>query len=129
MYNIETLSKLTGLSRRSIRYYIQRELLPPPEGSGRGAYYTDEHLKRLHRIKQWSEQGVPLFQMKAMLKKNTDFDLETIPQQFHTEKPQIYHRILLDNGLELHAAPGKLSDEAISQIKKSVHLILKKESS
>ena len=67
MYNIETLARMTGLTRRTIRYYVQRGLVDPPEGGGRGAYYTDSHLDSIKKIKRWSEQGVPLIHMKAKL--------------------------------------------------------------
>ena len=65
MYNIETLAKLAGLTRRTIRYYVQKGLLEPPEGGGRGSYYTDAHLEQLQKTQKWSEQGVPLIHMKA----------------------------------------------------------------
>ena len=64
MYNIETLSKISGLSRRAVRYYIQRGLLEPPEGTKRGCYYTEKHLDRIHEIQRLSEQGVPLLKIK-----------------------------------------------------------------
>jgi DNA-binding transcriptional MerR regulator len=66
-YNIETLAQITGLTRRAIRYYVQRELLPKPEGGGRGHYYTDEHLKRIETIQKWQTQGVPLEKIKELL--------------------------------------------------------------
>jgi len=66
-YNIESLAKLTGLTRRTIRYYVQRGLISKPEGGGRGHYYTDEHLSLITKIKSWQDQGVPLEKMKELL--------------------------------------------------------------
>jgi len=51
-YTIESLSKLAGLQRRTIRNYITQGLLRGPESLGRNARYTDYHLKRLKLIKQ-----------------------------------------------------------------------------
>ena len=51
-YTIESLSKLVGLQRRTIRNYITQGLLRGPESLGRNARYTDYHLKRLKLIKQ-----------------------------------------------------------------------------
>ena len=51
-YTIESLSKLVGLQRRTIRNYITQGLLRGPDTLGRNARYTDYHLKRLKLIKQ-----------------------------------------------------------------------------
>ena len=51
-YTIESLSKLVGLQRRTIRNYITQGLLRGPDSLGRHARYTDYHLKRLKLIKQ-----------------------------------------------------------------------------
>ncbi|MGD8330574.1 MAG: MerR family transcriptional regulator [Acidobacteriota bacterium] len=49
-YKIEELEELTGLSRRLIYDYISRDLVPAARGSGKGAYYMQEHLDRLRLI-------------------------------------------------------------------------------
>ena len=67
-YSIGSLAAAAGVSRRTVRFYVQRELLPPPEGLGRGAHYTAEHLARLLQIKGWQEQGVPLGEIRARLR-------------------------------------------------------------
>lgn len=51
-YTIESLAKLVGLQRRTIRNYITQGLLRGPDSLGRNARYTDYHLKRLKLIKQ-----------------------------------------------------------------------------
>ncbi len=67
IYNIDSLASLSGVSRRTIHYYIQRGVLEPPEGGGRGAFYTGRHLRALKRIQALAAQGVPLFYMKEAL--------------------------------------------------------------
>ncbi len=37
-FSIEDLVRLTGLTRRTIRFYVQKGLLKGPEGEKRGAY-------------------------------------------------------------------------------------------
>ncbi len=49
-YNISRLTEATGLSRRTIHFYVQSEMIPPPEGSGRYAVYTETHRLRLLAI-------------------------------------------------------------------------------
>ena len=52
MYSIEDLME-EGFTRSSIHYYSKKRVLPPAKGGrGRGAYYTDIHLKILKRIRE-----------------------------------------------------------------------------
>lgn len=67
-YSIGGLADAAGVSRRTVRFYVQRDLLPPPEGLGRGAHYTDEHLARLLQVKAWQEEGVALDDIRARLR-------------------------------------------------------------
>ena len=67
-YSIGSLAAAAGVSRRTVRFYVQRGLLPPPEGLGRGAHYTGDHLACLLQIKGWQEQGVPLDEIRARLR-------------------------------------------------------------
>ncbi|MBP1634901.1 MAG: hypothetical protein H6Q10_1475 [Acidobacteria bacterium] len=66
-YSIGDLAAAAGVSRRTLHFYVQRGLLPPPEGRGRGARYTDDHLARLLQIKGWQEQGLPLEEIRGRL--------------------------------------------------------------
>ena len=59
-YGIEELADLGGVSRRTVRYYVQEGLLPAPLGLGRGRHYGAEHLQRLLKVKALQEQGMPL---------------------------------------------------------------------
>jgi DNA-binding transcriptional MerR regulator len=66
-YTIGSLADTAGISRRTVRFYVQRDLLPPPEGLGRSAHYSDEHLARLLEIKAWQEEGIPLDEIRRRL--------------------------------------------------------------
>jgi DNA-binding transcriptional MerR regulator len=59
-YGIEELADLGGVTRRTVRYYVQEGLLPPPLGLGRGRHYGEQHLERLLKVKALQEQGMPL---------------------------------------------------------------------
>ena len=52
-YGIEELAELGGVTRRTVRYYVQRGLLPTPLGTGRGPHYTPAHLERLIHIRRF----------------------------------------------------------------------------
>ena len=57
-YNIGEISQLSGCSRRNIYYYVQRGLLPRPNGSGNTSYYDETHLEVLLKVKELQDQGV-----------------------------------------------------------------------
>ena len=64
-YGIAELAALGGVSRRTVRYYVQRGLLPAPGGTGRGRHYGDEHLERLIQVRRWQEEGRSLAEIEA----------------------------------------------------------------
>jgi DNA-binding transcriptional MerR regulator len=123
MYNIETLAKMTGLTRRTIRYYVQRGLIDQPEGGGRGSYYTDRHLDTIDKIKKWSEQGVPLIHMKAMLEGKAIPVHVDISTGIRTESCE---RCAMQDGIELLYRPGLLSREELLEIKSFVENLKRK---
>jgi len=59
-YTITDLESLTGLSRRTIRYYRNLGLLPPAVGRARNATYTADHLRRLREIQRVRDERVLL---------------------------------------------------------------------
>ncbi|MDI9528467.1 MAG: MerR family transcriptional regulator [Candidatus Cloacimonadota bacterium] len=46
-YSIAELASAAGVSRRAVRYYVQRKIIDPPCGGGRGSYYTEQHLQSI----------------------------------------------------------------------------------
>jgi DNA-binding transcriptional MerR regulator len=66
-YSIGELAEAAGVSRRTVRFYVQQGLLPAPEGLGRGAHYLAAHLGVLLRIKQMQLDGVPLGEIGGIL--------------------------------------------------------------
>jgi hypothetical protein len=59
-YTIGELAGLSGISRRTVRFYVQSGLIPPPLGAGRGSYYTNEHLEAIVRIRRRQAEGFGL---------------------------------------------------------------------
>lgn len=56
-YDIEALAEKAGVTRRTVRFYVQTGLLPPPNGAGRGARYDEGHLRRLLEIGEQKGTG------------------------------------------------------------------------
>jgi DNA-binding transcriptional MerR regulator len=66
-YDIGELSELSGVTRRNIHFYVQQGLLPPAEGAGLGARYSDAHLLRLKAIPLLRARGMRLDQIRGRL--------------------------------------------------------------
>ncbi|MET8943145.1 MerR family transcriptional regulator [Streptomyces sp. NPDC004542] len=56
-YRMEELARLAGITVRTLRFYRERKLIPPPRREGRIAWYDDHHLARLHTISALLERG------------------------------------------------------------------------
>lgn len=63
-FSLEARARRSGVTERTIRYYITRGLLDGPARGGRGAFYTLEHLKRLEQIRENRRQGLTLGQIE-----------------------------------------------------------------
>ena len=59
-YRVDELAATCGLSVDTVRYYQAKGLLPRPDREGRLAWYDDEHLARLNRIKELQGRGLSL---------------------------------------------------------------------
>ena len=56
-YRMEELARLAGITVRTLRFYRERKLIPPPRREGRIAWYDDHHLARLNTIAAMLERG------------------------------------------------------------------------
>jgi DNA-binding transcriptional MerR regulator len=108
-YGIEELADLGGVSRRTVRYYVQEELLPAPLGKGRGRHYGPEHLERLLRVKGLQEQGLSLGEVRSALAasgKTKPAADGREPQGNLTPARSAWARLQLVPGVELHVSSG-----------------------
>ncbi|PTM97954.1 DNA-binding transcriptional MerR regulator [Streptomyces sp. VMFN-G11Ma] len=56
-YRMEELAREAGITVRTLRFYRERKLLPPPRREGRIAWYDEHHLARLRTIAALLERG------------------------------------------------------------------------
>ena len=106
-YAIGDLADMGGVSRRTVRYYVQQGLLPAPFGVGRGNHYSGEHLQQLLRVKAMQEAGRTLDEIRRALG-NTD-RARGAPERPTPEPPlarELWRRVTLAPGVELHVASG-----------------------
>lgn len=59
-YRIDELAKASGVSARTIRYYLQRGLLEAPEFRGPDTRYDERHLLALRAIRALQDAYLPL---------------------------------------------------------------------
>src|SRR5947209_9241775 len=64
---VEELALAAEVSVDTIRYYQKQRLLPPPGRDGRLAFYGDEHLARIARVKELQRRGFTLAVIRRFL--------------------------------------------------------------
>lgn len=84
-YWISELAALSGVSNRTIRYYIQEGLLPPPEIRGKYAVFTEEYLHRLELIKTLKDAYLPLNRIKLVLDALDDAQIVPLLKEFEQD--------------------------------------------
>jgi len=101
-YTIEDLSELTGYSRRTIRFYIQENIIDPPAGRGRGGFYFDSHLNALIKIKKFQDNGLNLEAIKNILKRAVmDIGLDELMIEEKANR-QSWAKYEISDGIELN---------------------------
>lgn len=100
---LQQLSEQSGVPERSIRFYIQKGLLPRPEGQKRGAFYREGHLAELLRIRQWQDAGLSLDAIGDLLLAKREAPLAP-------SRPgavEVRSHLIIADGLELVVAPER----------------------
>jgi DNA-binding transcriptional MerR regulator len=116
-WKLDELAERAGVSARTVRYYVQRGLVPAPEFRGPDTAYTDEHLARLKAIRALQERHLPLDAIEAALRGRSPAAVARIaegelpadllgtarpPEPEREEAPTRWRRTTLAPGLELH---------------------------
>jgi DNA-binding transcriptional MerR regulator len=124
-YSIKDLASLGGVSRRTVRYYVQRGLIPPPLGTGRGNHYTQEHLDLLLSVKDAQQVGKSLDQITQEIKGEPwSPPVEETPAEMSS-----WIRVEINPGVEIHvrrdrALPSKVVGELVEKIRKVIGRII-----
>lgn len=81
MLTIEELAERSGLSIRTIRFYITEGLLPSPQTRGRNSAYTQEALDRLILIQRLKDAHLPLKEIRDQLDALSPARIHELAQQ------------------------------------------------
>jgi DNA-binding transcriptional MerR regulator len=86
-YSLTELARKAAVSPRTVRYYIQHDLLPPPKGAGPGSHYDDGHLGRLRLIKRLKDSHLPLAEIRKQIKPLSDDEVSAVVEKEPEELP------------------------------------------
>lgn len=109
-YAIADLERETGVTGRTIRFYIAEGLLPPAYGRGPAATYDPGHLLRLRYIALLKDERLSLTDIRARLEQLTDEDISTALDITAHPDEETWRRIRLHDQIELHIRQPREAD-------------------
>ena len=86
---LDELATRAGVSPRTVRYYIQRGLLPAPEFRGPDTNYGEHHLLVLKAIRSLQEKHLPLDAIAGALQGKSGDELRSIASGKTTTQVQV----------------------------------------
>src|SRR6516164_1311558 len=111
-WKLAQLAGRAGLAPRTVRYYVQRGLLPAPVFRGADTTYGEEHLLRLKAIRRLQERFLPLDAIQAELQRLGPDGIRAlgegadVPPLAAAADAPAWERWPLAPGLELHVSQG-----------------------
>ena len=104
-FSLDEIAVLVELPRRTVRYYIQEALVDRPEGIGKGAYYTQRHVKQLLLVRKWQLAGLSLDRIRELLRRQDGGPLPPTPRRAGTV--EVWSHLVVADGVELTLEPGR----------------------
>src|SRR5579883_672843 len=80
-FTIGELEAATGVPRRTIYFYVQQGILPPPTGAGLAARYHDAHVARLRAIPRLKGMGWRLDQIRDFFQRSSESDIAAVLEE------------------------------------------------
>lgn len=81
MYLIKEASEWSGVSIRTLHHYDEMGLLTPDRASNGYRYYSDQDLEYLQIILSYKYLGIPLLEIKELLREDSDDQVTRLKQQ------------------------------------------------
>lgn len=66
-FSIAELEEATGVTRRTIRFYINEGIVPPAIGQGRSASYDRSHVEALTLVKDLRDRNLSINEIRQLL--------------------------------------------------------------
>jgi DNA-binding transcriptional MerR regulator len=105
-YSLDELAAAAGLSRRTVRYYIQIGLLGRAEGETRAARYSATHLEQLVAIRRWTEEGISLDRVRDLLARPAS-EAEARASARPAGVVEVWSHLVVADGLEVTLEAGR----------------------
>ncbi len=130
-FSLDELAAAAGLSRRTVRYYIQIGLLERAEGETRAARYSPQHLEQLVAIRRWTEEGISLDRVRDLLARPA-----AAAEARATARPagavEVWSHLVVADGVEVTLEAGRagLTPEQVREFFRAVtsaHAEIKKD--
>lgn len=124
-YKVSELAKKTGVTKRTIHYYISKGLLLPPNGTGINSTYDENHVNRILLIKKLQSEFMPLNKIREYIMENPTKKIEQNIKKEEKDK-EIYIRENVCNILELHYSEenGEKYKHIIENVKRYIEKML-----
>ena len=123
-FSLDDLCSLVDIPKRTVRFYIQNDLVDRPEGSKRGSFYERRHLDQLLEIQKWQKAGLSLERIRELL---AGREGEGPLPPIHRRKPgdvEVWSHMVIRDGIELIVEPQQ-ADLTPTQIRKLSRGVLK----
>ncbi len=104
-FTLDEIAALAESPRRTVRYYIQSGLVDRPQGTGKGAYYTQRHVEQLLLVRKWQLAGLSLNRIGEVLKQQTGGPLPPTPRRSGTV--EVWSHLVVADGVEVILEPGR----------------------
>jgi DNA-binding transcriptional MerR regulator len=86
-WKLTELAEAAGVSPRTVRYYVQRGLLPAPPFKGPDTVYGEDHLLRLKAIRALQARFLPLEAIQVELARLSPEELQALVDAGPTPPP------------------------------------------
>lgn len=100
-YTISDLERVTGLNRRTIHFYAKERLIPPPDGTGGGARYGEEHMLRLKLIGEMQKSHLKLSGIREALDAMSVEEMRSLADRTEESPRQVWDKAALEHWLAL----------------------------
>ena len=129
-YDIAELARLSGLTVRTIRYYLQQRLLSSSGLRGPGARYVEAHLARLRQIRRLQAEHLPLAEIRRRLEKpDSSRAARPIATRHEAAVRSHWERMSLTTDVELHVRRplSRIDNRSVERLLEQARLILNQE--
>jgi DNA-binding transcriptional MerR regulator len=106
-FTLDEIAALAELPRRTVRYYIQTGLVDRPQGIGKGAWYTQQHVEQLLQVRKWQLAGLSLERIAEVLRQPTTGSLPPAPRR--TGTVEVWSHLVVADGVEVLMDPTRAS--------------------